>query len=118
MSLGVSRLCPNLSVFSFFSSKGKTQLKAALLLELESGRKAVEWLGTQAVLTGAAQTPKDIAAAVDSVSTGDVRNVNTFFWLLVHFTATRVFQALQKAGKKLSIASVGNLSNVPYAADL
>lgn len=54
-------------------------MKAALLLELESGRKAVELLGTQAVLTGAAQTPKDIAAAVDSVSTGDVRNVNIHF---------------------------------------
>ncbi|XP_050294271.1 cytochrome b-c1 complex subunit 2, mitochondrial [Anthonomus grandis grandis] len=81
-------------------SRGKNQLKAELLLEMESGRKAAQVIGNQAVLTGAALSPCELSACVDSVSTSDVR------------------AALQKAGKKLTIASVGNLSNVPYADEL
>nr|AEE63101.1 unknown [Dendroctonus ponderosae] len=81
-------------------ARGKNQLKASVLLELESGSRAVQLLGTQAVLTGAAISPCELASAIDSVTTGDVRN------------------ALQKAGKKLTIAAVGNLSTVPYADEL
>ncbi|CAG9761659.1 unnamed protein product [Ceutorhynchus assimilis] len=81
-------------------ARGKNQLKTALLLHLESGSEAVELLGKQAVLAGGAMSPCELAAAVDSVSTADVR------------------AALSKAGRKLTIASVGNLSNVPYADDL
>ncbi|KAH1003820.1 hypothetical protein HUJ04_003674 [Dendroctonus ponderosae] len=81
-------------------ARGKAQLKASVLLELESGSRAVQLLGTQAVLTGAAISPCELASAIDSVTTGDVRN------------------ALQKAGKKLTIAAVGNLSTVPYADEL
>ncbi|KAL1517969.1 hypothetical protein ABEB36_001663 [Hypothenemus hampei] len=81
-------------------TRGKNQFKSALLSELESGSKAVDVIGVQAVLTGDAKSPSDLAAAIDSVSTSDVRNV------------------LQKAGKKLTIASVGNLVNVPYADEL
>ncbi|XP_066148530.1 cytochrome b-c1 complex subunit 2, mitochondrial [Euwallacea fornicatus] len=81
-------------------TRGKNQLKSSLLFELESGSKMAKFLGTQAVLTGSGLSPSDLSAAVDSVTTSDVRNI------------------FQKVGKKLTIASVGNLANVPYADDL
>ncbi|KAF7279735.1 hypothetical protein GWI33_006768 [Rhynchophorus ferrugineus] len=81
-------------------NRAKNLLKTNLLLELESGSSAVQSYGTQAVLTGAVRSPADVVSAVDSVTTADVRN------------------ALQKAARKLTIASVGNLSEVPYADQL
>lgn len=59
---------------------GKNLLKTDVLSENESGSNAILNLGTQAVLTGQPQTAWQIAAAIDSVSTNDVRNVSlTFF---------------------------------------
>lgn len=55
---------------------GKNLLKTNLLLELESGSRAVQSYGTQAVLTGTVRSPADVVSAVDSVTTADVRNVS------------------------------------------
>lgn len=60
-------------------NRGKNQLKAAVLLENEGGSEAIGWLGTQAALLGAAQSPSQIAAAIDSVTTADVNAVSFFF---------------------------------------
>lgn len=51
-------------------------LKTNVLLENESGSNAIWNIGTQAALTGQPQTANQIAAAIDSVSTSDVRNVS------------------------------------------
>ncbi|XP_060519616.1 cytochrome b-c1 complex subunit 2, mitochondrial [Cylas formicarius] len=81
-------------------NRGKAQLKAAVLSDFENGSKAVQLIGSQAALTGGALSPVQIAAEIDSITTTDVSNV------------------AQKAGRKLTFASVGNLSHVPYADDL
>lgn len=57
-------------------TRGKNQLKAALLLENESGTKAIENIGLQAALLGCARPVKDIIPEIDSVSTADVNAVS------------------------------------------
>ncbi|CAH0546911.1 unnamed protein product [Brassicogethes aeneus] len=82
-------------------SRGKNQLKTALLLEGENGANAIENLATQAVLTGTAHSATSLAALVDSISASDVQ------------------QAANKVRSgKLSVASVGNLTGVPYMDEL
>ncbi|KAJ8931136.1 hypothetical protein NQ314_015990 [Rhamnusium bicolor] len=81
-------------------TRGKNQLKTALLLEAESGSNVVQDIATQAAILGNAQTACQISTAVDSVSVSDVQS------------------ALKKVGQKLTIASIGNLSSVPYLDEL
>nr|CAI5845163.1 unnamed protein product [Callosobruchus analis] len=81
-------------------NRGKNQLKTQLLVDAECGRTAIHDIATQAVLTGNPQTATQLAAAVDSVTTGDVQS------------------ALKKAGQKLSLAAMGNLVDVPYMDEL
>ncbi|XP_030746532.1 cytochrome b-c1 complex subunit 2, mitochondrial [Sitophilus oryzae] len=81
-------------------NRGKNLLKTSLLSELESGSTAAQVYGAQAALTGTALSAEEVASVVDSVSASDVNSV------------------LQKARKNISIASVGNLADVPYADDL
>ncbi|XP_023025771.2 ubiquinol-cytochrome c reductase core protein 2 [Leptinotarsa decemlineata] len=81
-------------------NRGKKQLKSSLLLEAESGADAVRDIASQSVLTGNPQTASQIVAAVDSICTSDVRD------------------ALRNAGRKITLASIGNLSNVPYLDEL
>ena len=57
-------------------NRGKNQLKAAILLDNESGSEAIGLLGTQAALVGAAKSPSQLAAEVDSVSAADVNAVS------------------------------------------
>lgn len=52
-------------------------------MENESGSNAILNLASQAVLTGQAQSASQIAAAIDSVSTSDVRNVSSFIPILL-----------------------------------
>ncbi|XP_057672460.1 cytochrome b-c1 complex subunit 2, mitochondrial [Diorhabda carinulata] len=80
--------------------KGKNQLKTSLFLHSESGADVVKDIGTRAVLTGELQTANQLADVVDSITTSDVQN------------------ALKKAGSKLTLAAIGNLSNVPYLDEL
>ncbi|XP_019870660.1 cytochrome b-c1 complex subunit 2, mitochondrial [Aethina tumida] len=82
-------------------TRGKNQVKTALLLESESGAHVVESLGNQAVLTGNPQSAATLADMVDELSNSDIQ------------------QAVEKVKKgKKSLASVGNLVDVPYLADL
>lgn len=60
----------------------KNQLKASILLDGESGSRALSNIGVQAVITGAVKTPSQLAAAVDAISPADVKAVcyfNFFF---------------------------------------
>ncbi|CAH1099140.1 unnamed protein product [Psylliodes chrysocephalus] len=81
-------------------NRGKNQLKTAILLDNESGADIVRNTGTQAALTQSVSSAKSLVAAVESVTTSDVQN------------------ALKKAGRNLSLASIGNLSGVPYLDEL
>ncbi|KAJ8915771.1 hypothetical protein NQ315_004583 [Exocentrus adspersus] len=83
-------------------TRGKNQLKTSLLLDGESGTHTLQNIGTQtAILRGASiQSPSQIVALVDSVSANDVQC------------------ALKKAAKKLTLASIGNLTNVPYLDEI
>ncbi|XP_068906001.1 cytochrome b-c1 complex subunit 2, mitochondrial [Tenebrio molitor] len=82
-------------------SRGKNQLKAAILMDNESGSNAIRLIATQAALLGSAKSPSQLAAEVDSVSAADVN------------------AALKKVSSgKLSIASVGNLRSVPFLDEL
>lgn len=56
-------------------TRGKEQLKAAVLHELDSGSRLVGEIGAQAVLLGNVQSAAQIVAAIDSVSDADVNAV-------------------------------------------
>lgn len=61
-----------------------------MLLENENGSNAVWNIATQAVLTGQAQSASQIAAAVDSVSTSDVRSVSCFIMFIYSFNSQNI----------------------------
>ncbi|CAG9824416.1 unnamed protein product [Phaedon cochleariae] len=95
-----ARLLRSGSVSDEDVNRGKKQLVTSLLMDAESGSSAILNIGSQAATTGAPQTASQIAAAVDSVSTSDVQS------------------ALKKVGRKITLASIGNLSKVPYLDEL
>lgn len=55
--------------------RAKAQLKASLLLGLDGTTATAEDLGRQLVTTGRRATPKEIEAAIESVSVGDIQRV-------------------------------------------
>ncbi|KAK2160791.1 hypothetical protein LSH36_127g15026 [Paralvinella palmiformis] len=55
--------------------RAKNQLKAALLMELESPRNFFLDLGLQAIITGQVLTSDELAAAIDKITTTDVQNI-------------------------------------------
>jgi processing peptidase subunit beta len=62
-------------------SRAKAQLKASLLLGLDGTTAVAEDIGRQLVTTGRRNTPKEIEAAVDAVSTADVmRCAKKYLW--------------------------------------
>lgn len=73
-------------------ARGKEQLKAAVLNELDAESRLVGDIGAQAVLLGNVQSAAQIVAAIDGVSDADVNavrlfsfrkvSVNTYFLLL------------------------------------
>jgi len=75
----------------------KNMLKADLALAFETEAGALEELGVQALLTGKVSSPAEMDALIDSVSPVEVNNA---------------FKG------KLSIASFGNIANVPHIDDL
>jgi len=82
-------------------SRGKNQLKTAVLTALESGTTAIEDMGTQAVLIGSVANADQIATAIGGITTADVNDA-----------------AQKVASSNLSIASVGNLICVPFLDDI
>ncbi|XP_017779811.1 PREDICTED: cytochrome b-c1 complex subunit 2, mitochondrial [Nicrophorus vespilloides] len=82
-------------------NRGKNQLKRRILTKLENGFKASYYFSEQALLRGEVLSSSDMAAAIESVTTEDVN---------------QAAQAI--AGKKLSIAAVGNLQSVPFLDQL
>lgn len=63
---------------------GKNQLKTTVLSAMESGSYALEKIGLQAVLTGSALSPCDIATMIDSVSAGEVKAVCILVFVYIH----------------------------------
>lgn len=57
-------------------TRGKEQLKAAVLHDLDAESRLVGDIGAQAVLLGSVQSAAQIVAAIDSVSDADVNAVN------------------------------------------
>lgn len=57
-------------------ARGKEQLKAAVLMELETGNGLVSDLGAQALLLGNAQSQAEIAGAIDGITASDVNAVS------------------------------------------
>lgn len=61
--------------------RAKSQLKASLLLGLDSTTAVAEDVGRQLVTTGRRQSPEDVEAAIDAVSTADIQNVaRKYLW--------------------------------------
>ncbi len=77
-------------------SRAKAQLKADLLMAQENTGVLVEELALQALLNRA-----DLLSTVDNVSIAEVNAV-----------------ASQLASAKLTVAAIGNLSNVPFVDEL
>lgn len=77
-------------------SRAKAQLKADLLMAKENTGVLVEELALQALLNRA-----DLLSTVDNVSIADVNAV-----------------ASRLASAKLTVAAIGNLSNVPFVDEL
>lgn len=81
--------------------RGKNALKVAILSGAENPLNATEDLGQQVLLKGSAESASALIAAVDSVSSSDVNNA-----------------ARKVASGKLSLAAIGNISNVPFVDQL
>lgn len=81
--------------------KGKNQLKASLMMDMEGGEQQVYDMACQVMLTGQLLAPADLISAIDTVSTADVINV-----------------AKKVVNGKPSMAAVGDLSNTPYLDQL
>ncbi|KAK3916640.1 Cytochrome b-c1 complex subunit 2, mitochondrial [Frankliniella fusca] len=81
--------------------RGKSGLKAAVLLAAENTSILTQDIGQQALLKGSVDSTGAVAAAIDSVSSSDVNNA-----------ARRV------ASGKLSMAALGDISNVPFIDQL
>lgn len=71
-------------------------------MESESGTNAVLNIGTQAALTGQPQSGSQIATAIDSISTNDVRNVSIYvFYLFAYFVSLCYFAEGTSIFKKM-----------------
>ncbi|KAL0118008.1 hypothetical protein PUN28_008998 [Cardiocondyla obscurior] len=82
-------------------TRGKTMLKAEILYATDNETVLLENMGQQAILKGRAFKPSDLVAEVDKVTASEVKSV-----------------AGNLANGKLSMAAIGNLSNVPYVDEL
>ncbi|XP_063995727.1 cytochrome b-c1 complex subunit 2, mitochondrial [Diachasmimorpha longicaudata] len=81
-------------------ARGKTELKASILYDADNCTSQIENLAQQTLFKGRVTSPAGLAAEVDKISPADVKKV---------------------AGKltgKLALASIGNLSTVPYVDQL
>ncbi|XP_012271872.1 cytochrome b-c1 complex subunit 2, mitochondrial [Orussus abietinus] len=81
-------------------TRGKNDLKAAVLAASENGNTQLECLGQQALLKGRVSSVASIAAEIDKITSSDVKSV------------------VGKLSGKVSLAAIGDLSTVPYADQL
>ncbi|XP_046627813.1 cytochrome b-c1 complex subunit 2, mitochondrial [Neodiprion virginianus] len=82
-------------------SRGKAELKAAVLYATDNSIARHESLAQQALFKGTVASPSAIIAEIEKVSAADVKNVAA------------------KIGKgKLSMAGIGDLDTVPYVEEL
>jgi ubiquinol-cytochrome c reductase core subunit 2 len=81
--------------------RGKNQLKASLLMDLENGVQELQDMASQAILSGQVLPVSEIVRSIDAVTVADVTNV-----------AKKVING------KPSMAAVGNLSTTPYLDQL
>ncbi len=56
-------------------SKARELAKGRLLLRMEDSRTVAGWLGGQEILTGKIMSIDDVVAAIDKVTTDDVKRV-------------------------------------------
>jgi len=89
------------SVSSADVIRGKEQLKAAVLGELDTSAGLAEDIVQQAALSGKVQSSSELVAAIDALTVADVNAA-----------------AKKVASGKWSVGAVGNLANVPYVSDL
>ncbi|XP_015281713.1 PREDICTED: cytochrome b-c1 complex subunit 2, mitochondrial isoform X2 [Gekko japonicus] len=82
-------------------TRAKNQLKAALLMSVESSDGLLEEIGSQALASGTYLSPAAVVAKVDAVATADVVNAAKKF----------------VTGKKTMAAS-GDLANTPFVDEL
>lgn len=82
-------------------TRGKATLKAEILYAVDNDAAFLENIGQQALLKGRLYKPSDLVAQVDKVTASDVKSV-----------------AGKLGSGKLSMASIGNLSTVPYVDEL
>nr|XP_056722588.1 cytochrome b-c1 complex subunit 2, mitochondrial [Euleptes europaea] len=82
-------------------SRAKNQLKAALLMSVESSDGLLEEIGSQALASGAYASPAAVVEKIDAVAIADVVNAAKKF----------------VSGKK-SMAASGDLANVPFVDEL
>ncbi|KAL4240160.1 Cytochrome b-c1 complex subunit 2 [Mactra antiquata] len=81
--------------------RGKNQLKSAIAMELESSEALVDNLAQQLIGSDKIVSVNDVLKMVDNITTADVVNAAKKF-----------------AGGKPTLASLGNLQNVPLLEDL
>uniref|UniRef100_A0A8C7YT95 Ubiquinol-cytochrome c reductase core protein 2b n=1 Tax=Oryzias sinensis TaxID=183150 RepID=A0A8C7YT95_9TELE len=82
-------------------TRAKAQLKAHFLMSLETSEGLLEAVGAQALASGSHQSAEEISKNIDNVSLNDVANAAKKF----------------VTGKK-SMASSGNLINVPFVDEI
>ncbi len=82
--------------------KAKNQLKASLLLSLDGSTAVAEDVGRQIVSTGKRLTPEEVFDAVNKVNKDDIVN-----WCNYRLGAG-----------KISVAALGNVSNIPSYQDM
>ncbi|KAL6442043.1 hypothetical protein ACFW04_002404 [Cataglyphis niger] len=82
-------------------TRGKTTLKAEILYAADNEPALLENLGQQAILKKRTYQPSTLVAEVDKVTASDVKSV-----------------AEKLCSGKLSLAAIGDLSNVPYVDEL
>lgn len=82
-------------------ARGKAGLKSEIAFAYDSESSLINVLAGQAALLGSAHNLKQLLDAVDSIQASDVKSA-----------------ARKLASEKVTVAAVGNLESVPYAADL
>ena len=98
---GVIKILKQGDISSADFERGKQQTKTAILLAYESGSNGIIELGNNTILLGSAVNPSEILNALEGITQSDVNS------------------AAKKISKsKLSIASVGNLSSVPFLDEM